>query len=81
MADATDDQVKVVTTASFIAIGFLIDFSFTFMVTAAHDILEGTILRGSGSGGTNVSCQLKFRLFVSCRLNFWPFVSCQLIGF
>ena len=36
---------------------------------------------GRGGGGTNVSCQLKFRLFVSmvsCRLNFWPFVSCQL---
>ena len=31
-------------------------------------------------GGTNVSCQLKFRLFVSCKLNFRPFVSCQLAG-
>ena len=29
-------------------------------------------------GGTNVSCQLKFWLFVSCQLKFWPFVSCQL---
>ena len=34
---------------------------------------------GSGWGGTNVSCQLNFRLFVSCQLNFRPFVSCQLI--
>ena len=33
---------------------------------------------GSGWGGTNVSCQLNFRLFVSCQLNFGPFVSCQL---
>ena len=33
-----------------------------------------------GGGGTNVSCQLKFRLFVSCQLNFRPFVSCQLTG-
>ena len=32
---------------------------------------------GSGSGVTNVSCQLKFWPFVSCQLNFGPFVSCQ----
>ena len=31
-------------------------------------------------GSTNVSCQLKFRLFVSCQLNIWPFVCCQLIS-
>ena len=31
-------------------------------------------------GGTKVSCQLNFRLFVSCQLNFGPFVSCQLNG-
>jgi len=37
------------------------------------------LLRGSGWGGTNVSCQLNFRPFVSCQLNFRPFVSCQLI--
>ena len=30
-------------------------------------------------GDTNVSCQLKFWLFVSCQLNLRPFVSCQLI--
>ena len=36
------------------------------------------LTRGSGWGGTNVSCQLNFRLFVSCQLNFGPFVSCQL---
>ena len=28
-------------------------------------------------GYANVSCQLKFRLFISCQLNFRPFVSCQ----
>ena len=33
---------------------------------------------GEGGGGSNVSCQLKFRPFVSCQLNFGPFVSCQL---
>ena len=33
--------------------------------------------RGSGWGGTNVSCQLKFCPFVSCQLNFKLFVSCQ----
>ena len=33
-----------------------------------------------GGGGTNVSCQLNFRLFVSCQLNFGPFVSCPLNG-
>ena len=38
------------------------------------------VVRGSGWGGTNVSCQLNFRLFVSCQLNFGPFVSCQLNG-
>ena len=40
--------------------------------------------RGSGwevGGGTNVSCQLKFRPFVSCQLNFRFFVSCQLNGY
>ena len=37
-------------------------------------LLEGL----DGGGGTNVSCQLKFRPFISCQLNFWPFVSCQL---
>ena len=35
---------------------------------------------GSGWGDTNVSCQLKFWLFISCQLNLRPFVSCQLIG-
>ena len=34
-----------------------------------------------GGGGTNVSCQLKFRPFVSCQLNFGLFVSCQLNGY
>ena len=42
--------------------------------------LKGHSHRGSGWGGTKVSCQLNFRLFVSCQLNFGPFVSCQLNG-
>ena len=46
-----------------------------------HDVscqwheLEGL----DGGGDTNVSCQVKFWLFVSRQLNFRPFVSCQLI--
>ena len=35
---------------------------------------------GRGGGGSNVSCQLKFWLFVSCQLSFRLFVSCQLNG-
>ena len=30
-----------------------------------------------GGGGTNVSCQLKFRPFIRSQLDFRPFVSCQ----
>ena len=33
---------------------------------------------GGGGGVANVSCKLKFCLFVICQLNFGPFVSCQL---
>ena len=37
-----------------------------------------TQIRGSGWGGTDVSCHLKFWPFVSCQLNFGPFLSfCQ----
>ena len=43
-----------------------------------YDVIRARELGGSGWGGTNVSCQLKFWPFVSCQLNLRPFVSCQL---
>ena len=43
------------------------------MTGCAGNVKEG--LDGGGGGGTNVSCQLKFRLFVNCQLNFRLFVS------
>ena len=38
------------------------------------------MIEGLDGGVTNVSCQLKFCLFVSCQLNYGPFVICQLSG-
>ena len=76
---AFQDRMKLKVDYMYCTVDFIKGFSNHYSVNYCNLKFNIHFKRVWMRGGTNVNCQLKFRLFVSCQLSFRPFVSCQLI--